>query len=247
MGKKNNQENMFSYNPVVLPAQFQKKVLNFFRSNKLSVLTGDPGTGKTFLSLYHALTLLRDNAIEEIIISKSLQEVGKSMGFLPGSEEEKISAYMDSYCGAINKLLGNKDAYKHLVLSKKIRFEPVNFVRGNNFERCMVILDEAQSLDLKSLMAIATRLSDTSTMIMMGDIFQSDIKESGLPAFLSIIEGVEGTGTMELGREYQMRSKLVVDIYENYKKHIQNESLLHVRRDDKGVGKPIDLPALSGT
>lgn len=207
------------------PTKIQKQVGNFLRSNQLSILTGDPGTAKTFLSIYYGLQLLRDGAIAEIILSKPIQEVGKSMGFLPGSEEEKISAYMDSYTATFDKLLG-VGAYGYLVKASKVRFEPVNFVRGTTFENALVILDEAQGLTLHELITFATRLSDSAKMIILGDVYQADIKNSGLPQFKKITNNIQGIGQMELGDEFQMRSGLVLEMYRNYKKHLHETGIL---------------------
>lgn len=223
--RKKVYEDSFSLNIKKEPTKIQKQVGNFLRSNQLSILTGDPGTAKTFLSIHYGLTLLRDGAITEIVLSKPIQEVGKSMGFLPGTEEEKISAYMDSYTATFDKILGI-GSYSYLVKAKRIRFEPVNFVRGTTFENSLVILDEAQGLTLHELITFATRLSDSSKMIILGDVYQADIRNSGLPQFKKIVDGIEGVGQLELGDEFQMRSGLVLSMYKNYKKHLHETGIL---------------------
>lgn len=223
--RKKVYEDSFSLNIKKEPTKIQKQVGNFLRSNQLSILTGDPGTAKTFLSIHYGLTLLRDGAITEIVLSKPIQEVGKSMGFLPGTEEEKISAYMDSYTATFDKILG-MGSYSYLVKAKKVRFEPVNFVRGTTFENSLVILDEAQGLTLHELITFATRLSDSSKMIILGDVYQADIKNSGLPQFKKIVNNIEGVGQLELGDEFQMRSGLVLSMYKNYKKYLHETGVL---------------------
>jgi phosphate starvation-inducible PhoH-like protein len=215
--KKTYQDSTISINCELVP--IQKSVINFFKSNQLSILTGDPGTAKTFLAMYHALNLLKDNAITKIIISRPIQEVGKSMGFLPGSKDEKIEEYTKSFRHACNKIMG-LGKFEHLLKIGKIVFEPVNFSRGDNFEYCYVILDEAQGLPIHDLVTFVTRLSHTSKMIIMGDVYQADIKNSGLADLISISTGVGGTGLMELGDDYQMRSGLILEIYKNYKKFL---------------------------
>jgi len=198
----------------------QKKVINFFRTNKLSILTGDAGTGKSFCAIYYGLMLLKDNAIEEIIISKPLVEVGSKLGFLPGTETEKVSVYMDSYSSNFKKIVGEA-TYRALLNAKKIRFEPVNYVRGTTFENALVIMDEAQGLTLHELFTFVTRKADTSQMLLLGDTFQADIKASGLDPFIRISRGVEGIDHLELGDEYQMRDKMIVQLYKNYKQYLK--------------------------
>lgn len=223
--KRKTYEDSFTLNIKKEPTKLQKQVTNFFKSNQLSILTGDPGTAKTFISIHYGLTLLKDGAISEIILSKPIQEVGKSMGFLPGTEEEKISAYMDSYTATFDKLLG-VGSFKYLINAKKVRFEPVNFVRGTTFENALVILDEAQGLTLHELITFATRLSDSAKMIILGDVYQADIKNSGLPTFKKITQDIQEIGHMELGDEFQMRSGLVLEMYKNYKKHLHETGIL---------------------
>jgi phosphate starvation-inducible PhoH-like protein len=220
MAKRQSTSNSTGINFECQYTSLQKKVLNFFRSNSISLLTGDPGTGKTFCALYYALMLLKDKAISEIVISKPIVEVGKSMGFLPGTEEEKVEAYMASYASNIDKIAG-MGSYKYLLMNKKIRFEPVNFVRGTTFDNALVILDEAQGLTLHELVTFSTRLSQTSQLIMMGDPFQADIRNSGFTTFIDVIANdIPGVGKMELGEEYQMRHPMIVQLYKNYKQHL---------------------------
>lgn len=198
----------------------QKKVLNFFRSNSISILTGDPGTGKTYSACYYGLSLIKASAINKIIISKPIVEVGKSMGFLPGDLKEKTDVYMSSYISNIDKI-GGEGRFRQLSNGGKVVFEPVNFVRGDTFENALVILDEAQGLTLHELITFVTRLSETSQLIIMGDPYQADIKNSGLIPFIKeIATGIDGIGHMELGDEYQMRHPMIVGLYKNYKKYL---------------------------
>lgn len=201
----------------------QKPVINFFRSNNISILTGDAGTGKTFCAIYYALMMLRDRAIERVIISKPLVEVGSSMGFLPGTEKEKESVYLDSYINTFKKIIG-EGAYQYLLNGKKIIFQAVNFVRGDTFENSLILVDEAQGYTLHELITMVTRTHENSQMIVMGDEFQADIKKTGLTPFKEIANGIDGIGQMHLGDEYQMRNPMIVALYKNYKKYLNERS-----------------------
>jgi phosphate starvation-inducible PhoH-like protein len=198
----------------------QKKVISFFKSNNVNILTGDPGTGKTFCAIYYGLMMLKSKDVKEIIISKPLVEVGSKIGYLPGSEAEKVSVYMDSYISTFKKIIGEFN-YSVLMAEKKIRFEPVNYVRGTNFEDALVIMDEAQGLTLHELITFTTRISESSKLIVMGDLLQADIKNTGFESFLGICEGVKGIDHMELGDEYQMRNPMIVHLYKNYKAYLK--------------------------
>lgn len=212
------EEGQFSFK--VQLRENQNNVLNFFRSQPISILTGDPGTAKTFLSLHYALSLLKDGAIKEIIISKPLQEVGKSMGFLPGTEAEKVSVYLEPYQDNIDTLIGDSH-FTRLIKEKKIRFETINFSRGKTFKNAVVIMDEAQNLSLHQLITFITRLDDSSRLIILGDELQADIKDSGLNILRTkITPGIEDIGFMELSDEYQMRNATIVALYKNYKTYL---------------------------
>lgn len=197
----------------------QKKVLNFYRSNKVSIVTGDPGTGKSFTAIYYGLMLLADGAIDEIVITKPLIEVGSKLGFLPGSEQEKTSVYMDSYNATFKKIIG-EGAFTSIMNAKKIRFEPVNYVRGTTFENSLVIMDEAQGFTLHEIITFVTRVSESSQLIVLGDLWQADIKNSGFDPFIQICRNIGGIDHMELGDEYQMRNPMIVELYKNYKKYL---------------------------
>lgn len=200
----------------------QKKVLNFFKSNKISCLTGDPGTGKTFLSIYNALKNLEERPDYKIIITKPMVEIGKSMGYLPGDEKEKISAYLDSYLDTFHKIIG-EETTSYLIKNKKIVFEPLNFIRGVTYEYAFVILDEAQNATLHELVTLVTRVADNSLITIIGDDWQSDIKNSGFIKFIDLFASdVEGVDYMHLGEEYQMRSEMIVHIYKIYKRELEN-------------------------
>jgi phosphate starvation-inducible PhoH-like protein len=203
-------------------SNLQKKVINFYRTNTVSIITGDPGTGKTFTAIYYALMMLKDGAVEEIIISKPLIEVGSKLGFLPGTEQEKVSVYMDSYAGTFKKIIG-EGPYNNLLNSKKVRFEPVNYVRGTTFENAIVIMDESQGLSLHELVTFVTRISESSQLILLGDLWQADIKNSGLDPFIRIARGIDKIDHMELGDEYQMRNPMIVNLYKNYKQYLANK------------------------
>lgn len=196
--------------------KLQKPIVNFFIENQISILTGDPGTGKTTLALYYAVKQLLNKEFEKIIISKPVIETGRSIGYLPGELDDKLAPYKQSYIDIIAKLVGGHKCND--LLRGKVVFENIGFVRGKTFENSCIILDESQNCDLQSLISFITRIDDSSKMILLGDEFQNDLgKHSGLNSLLKIIDGIDNIGYKDLGEEYQMRSKIVSDIYKSYK------------------------------
>lgn len=200
------------------PKQNQKQVINFLRSNEISILTGMAGSGKDFLCLYRALEGLDQGEFDKIVLIKPIVEVGRSMGFLPGDEEDKTSAYEKSFYENIKKITSTAFFNKY---KSKIKFEPVNFLRGNTIEYSAVILSEAQNLTLHELISTTTRISHNSKFFVNGDLMQSDIgRKSGFKDYISILKNVDGASYMELGEEFQMRSKIIVDITKEYIKFL---------------------------
>jgi len=150
----------------------QKPVVNFLRTNKISVLTGMAGTGKDFCCLYRALDGMLKREFSELVLIKPIVEIGKTMGFLPGDVDEKIEKHYASFDNNKKKILQPTELRK---VENKIRYEPLNFMRGDSLENCVVILTEAQNCTLHELISVSTRLSDSSVMFINGDTEQSDI------------------------------------------------------------------------
>lgn len=200
----------------------QKEIINFFKSNQISILAGDPGTAKTTMALYRALEALFCGEVEQIIITKPIVECGKSMGFLPGTADEKIAPYLESYMDVIVDLVGKFECGK-LFNGKKIIFKPIQFVRGKTFKRAYIVYDEVQNSEVHEIISFATRTHETSKMIMLGDATQSDIRSSGFDDAIEILEPVNGVGFRELGDDYQMRSQIICDIYANYKAYLKKK------------------------
>lgn len=200
----------------------QKEIVNFLKSNHISILTGDPGTAKTTMAMYRAIEALFFGEVEQIIITKPIVECGKSMGFLPGTADEKIAPYIESYIDVVVDLVGKFECGK-LFNGKKIIFKPIQFVRGKTFKHSYIIYDEVQNSEVHEIISFATRIHDTSKMIILGDGTQSDIRNSGIEDAIAILEPVTGVGFRELGDDYQMRSQIICDIYENYKQYLKKK------------------------
>lgn len=201
----------------------QKEVKTFIEDHPISLLVADPGCGKTTIAMYYALMQLRKKNFERIIITKPIVEVGASMGFLPGTAEEKIASYLESYETIIDVIVGKQEREK-LFSQEKVVFKPIQYVRGNNFLNAIIIFDEAQGCTLHELISFVTRMGDSSKMIILTDPFQSDVKKSGITDFLKIMKDIKGVGIKELDERFQKRSALIQEIYKKYKKFILEDS-----------------------
>jgi len=197
----------------------QKEVVEFVKKHQITLLIADPGCGKTTIALFHTLTELRKRNIEKIILTKPIVEVGRSIGFLPGSADEKVAHYLRSFIDNIEKIVGKLETEK-LFREEKIIFEPIQFCRGVTFENACIIADEIQGASLHEQISFITRKSDTAQLILMADPFQMDVKNSGIFDLIEILKDHDDVGIMELDETYQKRSKLIQDIYKKYKTHI---------------------------
>lgn len=199
--------------------EIQKPISKFLKQNEVSVITGAAGSAKDFICMHTALTYLVNKCCDKIIIAKPIVEVGRSIGFLPGSELEKIEPYRRSFDEIVDTILGKEDSARIKKLKSKIIFEPINFVRGSTFKDSIVILSEAQNCTLHELISFITRLDKTSKMFINGDLMQSDIgRSTGLKNLLNIVRNVEGIETVTLGDEFQTRNKMIVDLNKEYNK-----------------------------
>jgi len=197
----------------------QKTVIEFIHQNKISVIKADPGCGKTTIAMTYAITQLRKREFDKIVITKPVVEVGSSLGFLPGTAEEKICLHFQIYINAIDQIVGSQEREK-LFKQEKVIFKPIQFVRGDNIDSSIIIYDECQGSTLHEAISFITRMKESSKMIVLTDPFQSDIKNTGIHNLIDILSDVEGVGIRELGEEFQMRSPLIQTIYKKYKSFI---------------------------
>lgn len=194
---------------------YKKEILN----NKVTFCHGPAGTSKTFTTIYAALQLLAEGKIGQIILTKPLQESGEKLGFLPGSVEEKIMPYMESYRDSLNIIIGKQTA-DWLIGTEVIKYEPLAYMRGRTFHNCIMILDEAQNADFRQLMLFISRMGKGSRVVVSGDVSQYDIEKNkvALPNFVKLLSGIKGISSFEFKKEDIMRDEILIEITERYDK-----------------------------
>jgi phosphate starvation-inducible protein PhoH len=168
----------------------QQELYTGIRNNTLTICQGPAGTAKTFVACYSAIGLLADKKIDKIILTKPIQESGENLGFLPGTVEEKVDPYMQSYFSTFQKIVG-KQSFEFMKSIGEIVVEPIAYMRGTTYDDCIMLLDEAQNCNMHQLMLWSTRLGKNSKAVMMGDISQYDIKkkDSKFLDFISLVTG----------------------------------------------------------
>ena len=198
----------------------QQSLYKGIRNSTLTVVHGPAGTSKTYTTCYAALALLADKKIEKIIITKPIQESGENLGFLPGSMEDKLHPYKQSYYTTFCKIIG-KTTVDFLFSTEEIVFEPLAYMRGSTYDNCIMLLDECQNASIKQLMLWVTRLGKDSRAVMMGDTSQYDVrkKDSGYNDFIKMVEGMDELCMFEFNNADIVRNKFLIQIANRYDKY----------------------------
>ncbi len=190
------------------------------KNNEIVFSTGVAGTGKTYLAVAYAVSMLKHEKVEKIILTRPAVEAGESLGFLPGDMKEKVDPYLRPLYDALNEMLGTEIVEKYIE-KEIIEIAPLAFMRGRTLNNAVVILDEAQNTTKAQMKMFLTRMGRQTKMIVTGDITQIDLirkKDSGLTQACEILEGIEGIEIVHLHDSDVVRNPLVQKIIERYAK-----------------------------
>jgi len=179
---------------------------------------GPAGTGKTYLAVAHAATLLERGDINRIILSRPAVEAGERLGFLPGDMKEKVDPYLRPLYDALYDMM-RPEHVERCITSGVIEVAPLAFMRGRTLANAVVILDEAQNTTSMQMKMFLTRLGENSKMIVTGDPTQVDLprgEKSGLIEAVSLLDGIEGVHISRFGDKDVVRHALVGRIVRAY-------------------------------
>lgn len=193
---------------------------------------GPAGTGKTFLAVTYAVSLLRDNKIKRIILTRPAVEAGENLGFLPGDLKEKVDPYLQPLYDALYTLLGQESVEKMLE-KKVIEIAPLAYMRGRTLDDAFIILDEAQNTTDAQMKMFLTRMGYNSKMIVNGDVTQIDLphhQPSGLLKAIALLEKLNEIEIVQLAFEDIVRHPLVSKILKEYEKRETNDQDTNNRR-----------------
>lgn len=196
----------------------QARYLEALAESELVFGLGPAGTGKTYLAVAQAVSLLMQGSIERIVLSRPAVEAGERLGFLPGDMKEKVDPYLRPLYDALHDMLPGDQVTKRLETGV-IEVAPLAFMRGRTLSHAFVILDEAQNTTPMQMKMFLTRLGEGSRMVVTGDITQIDLptgQKSGLREALTILRGVEGVSFVEFGDQDVVRHPLVGRIVRAY-------------------------------
>ena len=180
----------------------QGKLRDSIRNNEISIVSGLPGTGKTFIACAEALKMIKSRPrFKKILLVKSVVQLkGEELGHLPGDLNEKFDPYMGSFVDNFEKIIGESLTRKLRELGL-INIQPLAFVRGRSIDNTIIIVDEAQNISIDNMRTLMTRIGDNSKMIILGDVKQKDIrnkKDSSLEVIIEKFNEVDDFGCVEL-------------------------------------------------
>ena len=189
----------------------QKEAKRLIVENQVVIVTGRAGSGKSLVCAQAALDFLKKKQISCIYNTRAAIEVGKSLGFLPGSLNEKFDPYMEALLENLNKCCSDKNEVSKLVEEGKVKALPVQFIRGKTIDDILIV-EEAQNLTKAEMLAILTRLGKTGKIVINGDNEQTDIKTptgeiNGLSYVIELSKKIEEIKWIKLKENH--RSDLV--------------------------------------
>lgn len=205
MKKPSPQKDHFNLEVIEPLTPNQRKV---WESDKHLVLSGSAGSGKTFLACYLALDDIFKKEYRRLVIVRSAVST-RDIGFLPGSEKEKVEVYESPYIGVFTELLSRGDSYSILKAKGIVEFKPTSYIRGTTISDAVIIVDEIQNLTFHELDSILTRVGDNCRIIFCGDFKQSDLGRNGMKQFMEILDSMGEFDLIEFTTDDIVRSGLV--------------------------------------
>ena len=212
---------------VIARSNKQSDYIKALKENDIVMCLGPAGTGKSFLAVSVAVTLLLEKKIEKVILSRPAVEAGEKLGFLPGDMKEKVDPYLRPLYDALYELFGAEKISKKIE-SGEIEIAPLAFMRGRTLKNCFAILDEAQNATETQIKMFLTRIGENSKLVVNGDPSQIDLinkSQSGLLKSKKILKSVSEIKTVEFDHNDVVRHPLVSKIIKAYQnKNIDDQN-----------------------
>lgn len=203
----------------------QAKYITEMMQNELVFGLGPAGTGKTYLAVALAVSMMLEGAVDKIILSRPAVEAGENLGFLPGDLKEKVDPYLRPLYDALYEMLPAEQVDKKLALGE-IEIAPLAFMRGRTLSNAFVILDEAQNTTPMQMKMFLTRLGENSRMVVNGDLSQVDLPRgviSGLRDALDTLKGISNIESVTFSANDVVRHGLVAKIVKAYEEKSKKE------------------------
>lgn len=216
----------------------QKSYVDLIRDKMIVFGIGPAGTGKTYLAMAMAITALRNNEVNKIILTRPAIEAGENLGFLPGDLQSKVDPYLRPLYDALHQIMGAETFMKNMEKGL-IEVAPLAYMRGRTLDNAFIILDEAQNTTPAQMKMFLTRIGFGSKVIITGDRSQKDLApgiKSGLDVAIRVLGRIEGISFCNLTSKDVVRHPLVQKIvmaYEEYEKTTEKGRVLEKGRRRK--------------
>src|SRR5712691_3940172 len=204
--------------PIVARSLGQRTYLEAIQKHDVVFGIGPAGTGKTYLAVAKAVSALKKEQVDRIILTRPAVEAGEALGFLPGDLQEKITPYLRPLYDALRDMLEPEEIERY-VARQTIEIAPLAYMRGRTLNNAFVILDEAQNTTREQMFMLLTRIGPRSKCVITGDATQIDLppnKRSGLLEALQALKNVPGIGFVYLTDRDVVRHELVRAIINAY-------------------------------
>jgi phosphate starvation-inducible PhoH-like protein len=217
---------VYSHKKVIEPTtKGQLKYIETMLANDVTFCIGPAGTGKTYLAVAMAVSMLKKKQVRKIILARPAVEAGEKLGFLPGDLQAKVNPYLRPLFDALGDMMSFSQMKKLMELDI-IEVIPLAFMRGRTLNEAAIICDEAQNTSPLQMLMVLTRLGRGSKMIITGDITQIDLaagQKSGMIEAIETLQRIRGIDCVELTRKDIVRHRLVQNIVQAYRKKEQGK------------------------
>ena len=203
---------------VIPRSERQKNYVRALKENDVTISTGPAGTGKTFLAVAVALTMLLEKKIERIILSRPAVEAGERLGFLPGDMKDKVDPYLRPLYDSLYDLLDYEKIQKRIEIGD-IEIAPLAFMRGRTLKNSFAILDEAQNATDIQIKMFLTRIGENTKIVINGDPSQIDLPNknlSGLNRSKKLLGHLKEISVVDFDHSDVVRHPLISKIVKAY-------------------------------
>ena len=211
---------------IIARSKKQSDYLKALQSENIVMSLGPAGTGKSYLAVSVAVTMLMEKKIDRVILSRPAVEAGERLGFLPGDMKEKVDPYLRPLYDALYDLFGFEQIQRKID-NGSIEIAPLAFMRGRTLKNSFAILDEAQNATLTQIKMFLTRIGENSKLVVNGDPSQIDLinkSHSGLIKSKKILKDIREIKVVEFDHKDVVRHPLVSKIIQAYQKNFDDQN-----------------------
>ena len=203
----------------------QRAYVRAMKENDILFAVGPAGTGKTYLAVCEAVSMLKAGEVTRVILVRPAVEAGESLGFLPGDLRDKVEPYVRPLYDAFYELL-SPERFSRYIDKGVVEIAPLAYMRGRTLNESFIILDEAQNTTPEQMKMFLTRLGFGSKAVVTGDVTQIDLpagKQSGLNCVRSILQGIKGIDFFDLTHADVVRHEIVQKVVQAYERYEQRK------------------------